>query len=66
MNMNMKIEKCGATCPDQRGGPDFVCELKKGHKCLKHSSDAGGYWNDAGADRLKLERQLKEPIQGTA
>jgi hypothetical protein len=54
----MKKELCAATCPDQRGGADFECELKEGHRG-KHESLAGGYWNDAGAERLREERRRK-------
>ena len=49
---------CEATCPDQKGGPDFECELQEGHRG-KHESIAGGYWTDRGAERLREERRKK-------
>jgi len=56
--MKSQKEMCGATCPDQRGGPDFVCELKKDHKG-KHDSAPGGFWTDLGAERLRQEIAAK-------
>jgi hypothetical protein len=49
---------CGATRPDEKGGPDFECEREQGHKG-KHSSEAGGFWTDSGAERLREERRRK-------
>jgi hypothetical protein len=53
---DMAKELCEATCPDVKGGPDFECERKPGHKG-KHESLAGGYWTDGGAERLREERR---------
>lgn len=47
---------CPSTCPDEKGGPEFECELTEGHRG-KHESVAGGFWTDAGADRLREERR---------
>jgi hypothetical protein len=52
--MKAQKEKCGARCPDQRGG-EFICELRLGHKS-KHDDPNGGTWNDDGAARLRLEQ----------
>ena len=56
--MKVQQEKCGATCPDQHGGPDYICELRKGHRG-KHDSVAGGFWTDGGAERLRQEIAAK-------
>ena len=47
-------EQCGARCPDVKGEQDFVCDLRVNHPG-KHSSDAGGYWSDLGAERIRVE-----------
>lgn len=53
----MAKELCEATCPNPRGGIDFVCEREKGHKG-KHDSVSGGMtWTDGGAERLREERR---------
>jgi hypothetical protein len=56
--MKAKQEKCRATCPDVKGGPDFCCERAAGHSG-KHDSTAGGYWTDGGSERLREERLKK-------
>ena len=61
---------CEATCPDDGGGPDYVCELPEGHDEQRHSRppgvkwsqkhrDGGVTWTNGGAERLKEERRKK-------
>jgi hypothetical protein len=52
------MQLCGARCPNMKGGPDFECEREQDHKG-KHSSIAGGFWTDGGAERLREERRKK-------
>jgi hypothetical protein len=56
--MKAEQEKCGATCPDQRGGEDFVCGRPAGHSG-KHDSPIGPTWTDGGAERLRAEIAAK-------
>jgi hypothetical protein len=52
---DMKMEvKCGATCPDVNGGPDFVCELEEHSKFKKHRQ-GGVSWTGGGAERVRAE-----------
>jgi hypothetical protein len=52
------MEKCDSRCPDKRGGEDFICERPAKHTG-KHSSDAGGFWTDGGAEKLRKEIAAK-------
>lgn len=51
--MNTK-EICKATCPDERGGPDFLCGRSEGHSG-KHDDPNGPTWTDGGAERIREE-----------
>ena len=61
-NIMEKGKQCGARCPNVRGGEEFVCELRSGHK-WKHSSDAGGYWTDGGAESIRKELARRAEIE---
>jgi hypothetical protein len=54
-----KEQKCGAACPDMKGGPDFVCELEEHSKFKKHRQ-GGVSWTDGGAERLREEKAAKQ------
>jgi hypothetical protein len=54
----MKVDQCGATHPNENGGPDYVCERKKGHSG-KHDSPVGPMWTDGGAERVRQEIAAK-------
>jgi hypothetical protein len=51
-------EKCGATCPNERGGEDFVCRRPAGHSG-KHDDPNGPTWTEGGAERLRQEIAAK-------
>ena len=50
----MKKEICKATCPNELGGPDFVCELEEHSKFKKHRQGSAT-WTDGGAERVRAE-----------
>jgi hypothetical protein len=57
-------EKCGATCPNQDGGADYVCQRPKHarYPAAKHWDDREGYvsWTQGGADRIAAELAAKK------
>jgi hypothetical protein len=56
----MAVKKlCGATCPDQKGGPDIQCEREENHKGKHDSITRGLSFTDGGAERLREERRKK-------
>lgn len=63
----METEICGATCPDEKGGPDYVCQRPK-HKlypAAKHCDNRNGLveWTQGGADRIAAELAAKKPAE---
>lgn len=60
----MTGEICGARCPNENGGPDYICQRPK-HKlypAAKHLDDRTGFisWTQAGADRVAAELAAKQ------
>jgi hypothetical protein len=47
-------ENCGAKCPNERGGEDFICGRPAGHGG-KHDDPHGATWSDGGSERLRQE-----------
>lgn len=62
--MSVKGEICGARCPDEGGGPDYICQRPK-HKqypAAKHWDNRDGLvsWTEAGAERIRKEVAAKQ------
>jgi hypothetical protein len=57
----MTKELCGATCPNENGGPDWVCERPKHtlYPAAKHWNGAVS-WTQGGADRIAAELVKKK------
>lgn len=59
-------EICGARCPNQDGGPDYICQRPK-HKLylsVKHWDNRDGLfmWTQGGADRIAAEIAGKKAV----
>jgi len=59
--MKKVVEICGERCPNESGGPDYVCQRPK-HKlypAAKHWDNRDGLvmWTQAGADRVAAEQR---------
>jgi hypothetical protein len=60
-SMKKVVEICGATCPNEDGGPDYVCQRPK-HKLYPSAKhwEGGVSWTQGGADRIATELAAKK------